>query len=139
MKIVVRRFEYGDKFTIGKMYINDSTEFECYTLEDKVRPKGVKVQNETAIPSGVYNLVINYSQHFDRILPQLLNVPMFEGVRIHSGNTDLDTEGCILVGSAWPGGDMILQSRDAFNKLFPKIQAAWNAKETITVEVIDTK
>ena len=139
MKLMVKRFEYGSNYTIGKLYINDSTEFECYTLEDTVREPGVKVQNETAIPAGTYTVEIDYSPHFDKMLPHILNVPMFEGVRIHSGNDDKDTEGCVLVGKTWTGGDWVGESRAAFDKLFPKMQAANKAKETITITIVDTK
>ncbi len=139
MKIVVRRFEYSDRYTIGRMYINDSTEQECYTLEDTVRAPGVKIFGETAIPAGTYNVTIDFSPHFNRNMPHILNVPDFEGVRIHSGNDDADTEGCILVGQTWTGGDFIGSARDAFNVLFPKIQLAFVNKETITIEVVDTK
>ena len=139
MKMTVRRYEYGDHYTVSKMYINDSETFECYVLEDKVREPGVKVQNETAIPAGTYTVIMDYSNHFLKTLPHILDVPMFEGVRIHSGNTVDDTEGCLLVGKVWGGGDTIMQSRDAFNALLPKINEAWDKKETITITILDTK
>lgn len=139
MKIVVRRFEYSNKYTIGRMYINDKTEQECFTLEDVVRASGVKVFGETAIPAGVYNVTLDFSPHFERTMPHILNVPDFDGVRIHSGNDDADTEGCILVGQTWTGGDFIGSARDAFNHLFPQLQLAFTNKETITIEIVDTK
>jgi hypothetical protein len=139
MKISVRRFEYGTNFTVSKLYINDTTEFECYVLEDVVRAPGVKVKGETAIPAGTYTVTIDYSPHFGKNMPHILNVPMFEGIRIHSGNTDVDTEGCLLLGSTWGGGDYIGGSRDAFNKFFPKLSKAIADKETVTITIIDTK
>jgi hypothetical protein len=137
MELVVRRFEYGTSFTISKLSINN--EYECYVLEDVVRGPGEKIAGETAIPAGKYTLIIDHSNRFDKDLPHILDVPMFEGVRIHSGNTDKDTEGCLLVGQVWAGGDNIGKSRVAFDILFPKLQKAFIAKESITIEIVDTK
>src|SRR5262249_6892104 len=64
-----------------------------------------------------------FSARFQRLLPELQDVPNFTGVRIHPGNTDADTEGCILVGQT-KATDFIGKSRAAFDVLFPKIQAA---------------
>ena len=84
--------------------------------------KGAKVNGQTAIPTGTYNLIINHSNRFNRDLPLLENVPNFTGVRIHAGNTSAHTEGCILVGTTWSGKDFIGNSRVAFNKLFEKLK-----------------
>lgn len=119
MLIEVKRFEFKDTYTVGKMYIDNI--YECYTLEDVVR-KGAKVNGQTAIPTGTYNLIINHSNRFNRDLPLLENVPNFTGVRIHAGNTSANTEGCILVGTTWSGKDFIGNSRVAFNKLFEKLK-----------------
>lgn len=121
MLIEVKRFEFKDTYTVGKMYIDNI--YECYTLEDVVRT-GAKVNGQTAIPTGTYNLIINHSNRFNRDLPLLENVPNFTGVRIHSGNTSANTEGCILVGTTWSGKDFIGNSRVAFNKLFEKLKKA---------------
>jgi len=121
MLIEVKRFEFKDTYTVGKMYIDNI--YECYTLEDVVRT-GAKVNGQTAIPTGTYNLIINHSNRFNRDLPLLENVPNFTGVRIHSGNTSANTEGCILVGTTWPGKDFIGNSKVAFNKLFEKLKKA---------------
>ena len=94
MNLTLKRFWFTDKSTIGCLYIDDI--FECFTLEDVVRE--VKIQNETAIPEGKYQVIINWSPHFKKVLPRLVNVPNFEGVLIHTGNFPKDTGGCILVG-----------------------------------------
>lgn len=121
MLIEVKRFEFKDTYTVGKMYIDNI--YECYTLEDVVRT-GAKVNGQTAIPTGTYNVIINHSNRFNRDLPLLENVPNFTGVRIHSGNTSANTEGCILVGTTWSGKDFIGNSKVAFNKLFEKLKTA---------------
>ena len=121
MLIEVKRFEFKDTYTVGKMYIDNI--YECYTLEDVVRT-GAKVNGQTAIPTGTYNLIINHSNRFNRDLPLLENVPNFTGVRIHAGNTSAHTEGCILVGTTWSGKGFIGNSRVAFNKLFEKLKKA---------------
>ena len=128
MLIEVKRFEFKDTYTVGKMYLDG--QYECYTLEDVVR-KGAKVNGQTAIPTGTYNLIINHSNRFNRDLPLLENVPNFTGVRIHAGNTSANTEGCILVGTTWSGKDFIGNSRVAFNKLFEKLKKA----KTATIKI----
>jgi len=137
MKLRLERFKFGDTYTIGELFVNDRD--ECFTLEDVVRPLGEKVQNETAIPAGIYKVVIDFSEHFQKELPHILNVPMFEGVRIHSGNTSRDTEGCLLVGSVWTGKDEVLGSRNAFAHLFPQLKEAFDKKEEILLEIVSRK
>jgi hypothetical protein len=108
MEILVKR-EYKKKdYTIGKMYING--EYFCDTLEDTDRGlkqdmslselKEVKEYGRTAIPTGEYVLTAEYSNRFKKVLPLIHDVPAFSGVRIHSGNTHEDTEGCLLLGVA---------------------------------------
>jgi hypothetical protein len=126
MQITVKRLHKTDTSTIGELSIDGL--FECYTLEDVER--SVKIKNETAIPKGTYKVIINQSNRFKRLLPLLIDVPGFEGVRIHSGNSNHDTEGCILVGRT-RSKDFIGQSRKAFEKLFKKMQAAKNITITI--------
>jgi len=133
MNITVARKEFTEKSTIGDLLIDG--EFECFTLEDCVRP--VKIKGMTAIAAGVYEVVINFSERFKRPLPLLLEVPDFEGVRIHPGNTDADTEGCILVGRV-KQPDFIGESRVAFEALFTKMQDA-AAREKIFVEIVDNR
>jgi len=127
MKLVLKRFEYANTYTIGKLYIDDI--YQCYTLEDVVR-KGPKVDGKTAIPAGTYSVIVDHSNRFNRDLPHILDVPGFTGVRIHSGNTSANTEGCILVGTTWTGGDFIGNSKIAFDALFKKING-----NTITLTI----
>ena len=102
--------------------------FECYTLEDVVRDK--KIPGETAISVGTYRIIIDMSTRFKRLLPLLIDVPGFAGIRIHPGNTDKDTEGCILVGQS-RSKDFVGSSRLAFDALFAKMRAAKSITITI--------
>ena len=126
MQITIKRLYKTDTSTIGELLIDGV--FECFTLEDIERP--VKIKSETAIPKGTYKVIINQSNRFKRLMPLLLNVPNFEGVRIHSGNTNHDTEGCILVGQT-RNKNYIGQSRKAYEKLFKKMQTAKDITLTI--------
>ena len=128
MLIEVKRFEFKDTYTIGKMYINGL--YECYTLEDVVR-NGTKVIGKTAIPTGEYKVIIDASVRFKQDMPHILNVPNFTGVRIHSGNTSAHTEGCILVGTTWAGKDFIGNSKAAYKKFFEKLKKA----KTTTIKI----
>lgn len=84
--------------TLGQLFLDGA--FKWYTLEDRLREGQPKVPGETCIPAGRYEIVITKSQRFGRMLPLLLNVPGFTGIRIHPGNTDADTAGCVLVGGS---------------------------------------
>lgn len=113
--ITVERTIFTDKSTIGELHIDG--DLFCHTLEDTCRKKGVKVDGKTAIPMGRYEVVIDHSTRFDRDMPHLLDVPGFEGIRIHAGNTSEDTEGCILLGMRH-GDDVLYDSRSAYDKFF---------------------
>ena len=120
MELLLKRIYKGNKYTIGKLYIDG--EWFCDTIEDVVRnlpkdcpytPKGrnckckEKVYGETAIPAGTYKVILSYSNRFKRILPELLNVPHFLGIRIHRGNTEQDSAGCIILGENKVKGKVI--------------------------------
>ena len=130
MNLTLIRGESTKHSTPGKLYVNGK--FECYTLEDVLRPE--KIKGETAIDAGTYKVIIDRSNRFKRLLPLLLNVPNFSGVRIHPGNSDQDTEGCILVGDS-PATDYLGVSRVAFNRLFSKMQAALKDDESIAIVI----
>ena len=129
LRLEVRRFKFLLACTIGKLWIDDQ-DSGIYTLEDVVRERpGVpvdrwKVQDQTAIPRGLYSVLVDYSPHFKRPMPHITGVPGFSEIRIHFGNTDLQTCGCVLVGRTWSGGDFIGESRLAFADVFAKISAA---------------
>jgi Steigviridae/Suoliviridae L,D-carboxypeptidase/transpeptidase len=119
MKLTLVRRIFTDTSTIGELAIEG--EPECLTLEDPVRDR--KIKGKTAIPAGTYGLVVALSPRFRRRMPRLENVPGFEGILIHWGNTAADTEGCILVGQS-KAKDFVGGSKAAFNALFKKLEAA---------------
>lgn len=139
MRIEVKRIHLMPEYTVGELSIDG--EKTCFTLEDEVREKeGVpvekwKIPGKTAIPAGEYPVVITMSPRFKKLLPRLIDVPGFSGVLIHPGNKSADTDGCILVGTTWGGGDWITASRVAFNKLYSRISGALARGEKITLSI----
>lgn len=141
MNITLNRIAKKSKYTIGKLYIDG--EYFCDTIEDTDRGltqimtdaqiKSKKVYGQTAIPTGTYRVIISYSNKFKRQMPLLLNVPGFLGIRIHSGNTEKDTEGCLIVGKNKVVGKVI-ESKDTYNKLFSILCEA-NKKEAIKITI----
>lgn len=134
MELKLNRIFLGSSATIGELYVDG--EHIADTLEDRVRPEGEKVYGKTAIPEGTYEMVLSYSPRFKKILPEILNVPNFTGIRIHCGNSSADSSGCILVGT-WDGEkeDWVSDSKIAFNKLMSLLEEATNNKEKITITV----
>lgn len=154
MRIRVERRWRKDTYTIGRVFV-DGVLF-CNSLEDKDRGlkqsdninsiRSRKVYGETAIPIGVYVVdmetvspkyaaVTYYQQLCGGRMPRLKNVPGYEGVLIHPGNTALDTLGCVLVGRNTKVGQLT-NSRDTFRALYNKMQVAHKAGEEITIEIV---
>ena len=131
MELELKRSVKTNKSTIGELTVNGV--FECFILEDKDRGLRkdmpiselivMKIKTRTAIPTGRYEIVVSFSDKFQKMLPLLLDVPAFAGIRIHPGNTDANTEGCLLPGKT-KSPDMIGSSRVAFTALFDKIKGA---------------
>lgn len=142
LEIIVDRDIRTKNSTIGSMLIDGK--FECFTLEDVDRRltntmkddaiEKIKVFGKTAIPEGRYEVIINMSNRFKRQLPLLLNVKGYAGIRIHSGNTSENTDGCILVGQNRTV-DFVGNSRAAFNVLFIKIQAALRTGKKVFITI----
>ena len=132
MELKLNRIFLGSSATIGELYIDKK--YIADTLEDRVRPEGEKVYGKTAIPEGTYEVKLTYSPRFKKILPEILNVPNFSGIRIHSLNKAEESEGCI---GEWNGKDTnwISNSRKTFNKLFALLEEANNNKEKITITI----
>lgn len=142
MRIELKRRFFADTYTIGTMSI-DGVRF-CDTLEDMNRDLNrngrfdngeKKVYGETCIPFGVYKVVVTMSPKFKRELPRLLNVPSFDGVLIHRGNSAADTAGCILVGENKVKG-CVINSTGYEIELVRRCKAALSRGEVITIEII---
>lgn len=150
MKLTLKRIAKKDTYTVGKLYI-DGVYF-CDTIEDKDRGlyqkqdiqelKKIKVPSKTAIPTGIYKISLNivspkystkkiYQEICKGKVPRLLNVPGYEGVLIHIGNTAEDSAGCILVGQNKVVGKVI-NSTETFRKLYNKIKGQNN----LAIEII---
>lgn len=142
MELKLKRKHFKDTYTIGDLFIDG--EFFCNTLEDKNRDLNkngkfdngeMKIYSKTAIPFGKYNIIVNMSPKFKRELPRLLNVPSFEGVLIHRGNTDQDSAGCILVGENKVVGKVINSTMYEV-KLVKLMKEALLKGEKITIEIV---
>lgn len=128
MKLKLQRYLFADDYTMGLLFIDGI--FFCDTIEDKYRGQNLtntKVTNETCVPYGVYSVKITYSSKFKKDMPQLLDVPYFSGVRIHSGNKATDTSGCIIVGVKSKNGEVV-ESRKTYNALMRRLETANNIK-----------
>lgn len=144
MKIEVKRYLLNKDHTIGHLYIDGK--FYCWTMEDRDRNLSdskseeenmkMKVYGKTAIPIGEYRLIIDYSNKYRKMLPHILNVKAFDGIRLHSLNFASESLGCIGVGTydeSNPG--MITKSRYAMGIIQPIIQKAIDAGERVTIDV----
>lgn len=138
MLISVVRKPSKNGATIGDLYIDGV--HECFTLEDEIREipgRPVvewKIPGKTAIPQGKYRVVLTKSQRFGKVLPELLLVEGYTGVRIHAGNKAEDTEGCILVGED-KQDHTITRSREALLELMAAISMAIEGGEQVWIEV----
>jgi hypothetical protein len=120
----------GDRNNIGDLHIDG--EFFCYTLEDEIRPDGEKVYGKTAIQSGTYDVILTMSNRFKRLMPLVLDVPMFKGIRLHGGNTAKDSHGCPLVAF---NTDYKKIWGTAERKLTAKIAEAIDNGESVTLQI----
>ncbi len=140
MKLKVIRETKTDVSTIGRLFVNEK--FFCYTLEDKDRGlkqtdtllyiKAKKIFGVTAIPSGNYELIINQSPKFKRMLPRILNIKGFDGVLMHRGNSADHSLGCILIGYQ-KGDNAIFESTKAENDLVNILLLHREEKHTIEI------
>lgn len=136
MKLLIHR-EVGWLRTFGKLYVDGM--YLCHTLEDMDRKledgQGrTKVPGETAIPRGTYKVTIDDSVRFKRRMLHVLDVPHFDGVRIHGGNSVSQTHGCPLVGTGRTA-DGIYGCREVLTKLERTVQEALNRGEEVTLEI----
>lgn len=143
MRLTLKRIANKKDYCIGKLYINGK--YFCDTLEDVDRGlddsmteeeiRSIKVKTQTAIPTGIYTVLLTYSPKYKKVMPLINNVKGYSGIRIHSGNSSKDTEGCLLVGKNTVVG-RLTDSRNTFNALFKRLQQKGSNK--ITIEIYRT-
>ena len=143
MRLTLKRIANKKDYCIGKLYINGK--YFCDTLEDVDRGlddsmteddiKQIKIKGQTAIPVGIYTVLLTYSPKYKKVMPLINNVKGYSGIRIHSGNSSKDTEGCLLVGKNTVVG-RLTDSRNTFNALFKRLLQKGSNK--ITIEIYRT-
>ena len=143
MRLTLKRIANKKDYCIGKLYINGV--YFCDTLEDVDRGlsdamteeeiRELKIKGKTAIPVGIYTVLLTYSPKYKKVMPLINNVKGYSGIRIHSGNTSKDTEGCLLVGKNTVVG-RLTDSRNTYNALFKRLQQKGSNK--ITIEIYRT-
>jgi hypothetical protein len=125
MNLELRAIALNPESTLSSLHVDGA--FECFVLEDRVRPDGeAKVPGETAIPAGTYEVRITHSPKFKRDVPLLLGVPGFVGIRIHPGNTAADSRGCLLPGRT-ASKEFVGESTRAYTDLFRKLETGLKA------------
>lgn len=146
MQLIVERFCAGGTYTLGRLKNNNK--HMCFTMEDPYQAQ--KIQGNTRIPAGKYELVLRaeggkYRQYLDRFgvwqKPGMLwvkDVPGFEWILIHPGNTAKDTEGCLLVGMGFDWrGQSVTDSVTAYTEVYSEIEEALTNGVRVTIEYID--
>lgn len=143
MRLTLKRIANKDNYCIGKLYINGK--YFCDTLEDVDRGLDdsmteadilkQKKYGQTAIPTGIYTVLLTYSPKYKKVMPLVNNVKGYSGIRIHSGNTSKDTLGCLLVGKNTVVG-RLTDSRNTYNALYKRLQQKGSNK--ITIEIYRT-
>ena len=133
LELLLVRKHYSLDCTIGELFIIDrhskSTIKVCNTLEDASTV--TKIKGESCIPTGKYDVQITMSKRFKKMLPLLIDVPNYAGIRIHNGNTEKDTEGCILVGMATDNKSKIWNCQPALDAVMRLIEA--NKRTTLEI------
>lgn len=154
MELIVDRKWKNQSYTISNLIINNKV--FCQVLEDTDRGlddsmsltkiKELKKPSITAIPKGTYKITLDvvsprfctkvfYKQVCDGKLPRLLNVKGFDGILIHAGNTDKDTDGCLLVGMNLEKGK-VLKSQETFKELYKLLKDKHDKGEEITIKIL---
>lgn len=128
MKLTLQRYLFTEDYTMGLLFIDGI--YFCDTIEDKFRGndlKGKKVYGETCIPYGVYTVKITWSPKHKAYLPQIMDVPYFEGIRFDIANTAKEVLGCVGVGIKSENG-RVLQSRKTRTALIKRLETANSIK-----------
>jgi len=140
MRLTLIRIANRPTYCIGKLYIDgvyfcDTIEDTDRGLKDEMTEEEIlkkKVKGETAIPTGIYPVTITYSPKYKKNMPLISNVKGYSGIRIHSGNTSKNTEGCLIVGKNKEVGK-VLESRKMYNLLYKELV---KTKERIIIDIM---
>lgn len=147
MNITIYRRWPKDDYTISEVYIDSKKQpYSCLEDTDRgltqdMKPAEIakrKIKGQTAIPRGTYRCIDTYSPKYGRKMPLLADVPGFEGIRIHAGNSNMDTEGCLIFGKNDKVG-WISNSRYYTGQLTTQLREAWAKGETVTINITDQK
>mgnify|MGYP001580894019 CR=1 FL=1 len=129
--LTLQRYPFRPDSTMGELSVNGAA--ECFTME---RPWLDNAPEVSCIPAGSYEVVKTFSGHFKRMMPLLVDVPNRSEIRIHPANWVTQLEGCIAVG-VQHGADFLEQSVAAFDPLYAKMDAAWEAGEAVRITIMD--
>lgn len=145
MELLLKRNELATGYSGGILFELTNEQLPalpiCQTLEDEYREIAAdgsgKIKGKTAIPPGRYRLILSMSNRFKKVMPELVNVPHFLGIRIHTGNTAADSDGCILVGTRRKEG-YLAESRPAYARLMTRLQRADELKEKVFITIVNS-
>ena len=142
MELLVRRLVFEKTYTEGQLFIDGA--YFCDTLEDRTRdfnkdgdldePGEEKVFGETAIPFGTYDVRMSFSNRFQKIMPEIIHVKDFDGIRIHAGVTPQHTHGCLLTGRFDKPG-RLRNSKEVTAELYKIIDLAIQNKEKVKITI----
>ena len=140
MRITLIRIANRPTYCIGKVYIDGVYFCDCIEdtdrgLKDEMTEEEIlklKIKGETAIPTGIYKVTITYSPKYKKDMPLINNVKGYSGIRIHSGNTSKDTEGCLILGKNTKVG-MVTESRKTYNAFFKRLK---QTNEKIIIDIL---
>lgn len=132
-RLWLQRIDFSMDGTVGRLFVVGEDRPRWWTIEDAVLPSGVKIRGETAIPAGTYRVVLSQSPRLGRVTPELLDVPMFKGIRIHALNKPSESLGCIGPGLTRGPGMRVNSSRKAEAEIIAQIRA-WGGETTIQID-----
>jgi hypothetical protein len=136
MNLFLKRFYTSNVDTLGVLSINGI--FSAFVIEDTKHD--IKIPGQTRIPSGKYEIKLTFSPRFGKNMLEIMNVPGYSGIRIHTGNVNEDTEGCLLIGNVCrfhnDGESRIDESTLAYNRIYPIITNALTT-EQVFIEIDD--
>lgn len=134
MKLRTELIAENENETLSKLFIDDK--FYSYVLEDEYRE--IKKHGDTRIPKGTYVVGLRDSPKFGKDMLWIKDVPGFQFILIHKGNTDADTEGCLLLGEQFVesnGRISLVKSKIAYDVVYPIVVKAIKSGENVTIEI----